>query len=124
MKKSSRKGFTITELVIVIAVIAILAAVLIPTFASVIDNANESAALQKAKNAYTDYMANINYATEEPEANLVVSSGGYWFVVENGSMEATAYEEIPDKAETYTVMQIVGGTLEEVTVPTTSNPAA
>ena len=42
MKKSNRKGFTIVELVIVIAVIAILAAVLIPTFASIVKKANDS----------------------------------------------------------------------------------
>ena len=36
MKKSNKKGFTIVELVIVIAVIAILAAVLIPTFVRLI----------------------------------------------------------------------------------------
>ena len=47
--KLNKKGFTIVELVIVIAVIAILAAVLIPTFNSVITKANESAALQEAK---------------------------------------------------------------------------
>jgi prepilin-type N-terminal cleavage/methylation domain-containing protein len=44
----NRKGFTIVELVIVIAVIAILAAVLIPTFSGVVQKANESAALQEA----------------------------------------------------------------------------
>ena len=44
----NKKGFTIVELVIVIAVIAILAGVLIPTFSGVIQKANESAALQKA----------------------------------------------------------------------------
>lgn len=38
--KNTRKGFTITELVIVIAVIAILAAVLIPTFSNLIKKAN------------------------------------------------------------------------------------
>ena len=38
-----RHGFTIMELVIVIAVIAVLAAVLIPTFANVIRRANQSA---------------------------------------------------------------------------------
>ena len=38
----NRKGFTIVELVIVIAIIAILAAVLIPTFASLIAKANVS----------------------------------------------------------------------------------
>lgn len=42
MGKTNRKGFTIVELVIVIAVIAILAAVLIPTFASIVSKANES----------------------------------------------------------------------------------
>lgn len=36
MKKSKQKGFTLVELVIVIAVIAILSAVLIPTFSNVV----------------------------------------------------------------------------------------
>ena len=53
MKKMNKKGFTIVELVIVIAVIGILAAVLIPTFSSVIEKANKSAAEQELKNAYT-----------------------------------------------------------------------
>lgn len=43
MKKLlNKKGFTIVELVIVIAVIAVLAAVLIPTFSSLIEKANIS----------------------------------------------------------------------------------
>ena len=42
MKKPNKKGFTIVELVIVIAVVAILAAVLIPTFVNVVKKANVS----------------------------------------------------------------------------------
>ena len=42
MKKTNKKGFTIVELVVVIAVVAILAAVLIPTFVSVVNKANVS----------------------------------------------------------------------------------
>lgn len=42
----NKKGFTIVELVIVIAVIAILAAVLIPTFADLVKRANESVDIQ------------------------------------------------------------------------------
>jgi len=42
MRNTNKKGFTIVELVIVVAVIAILAAVLIPTFSSIIRKANIS----------------------------------------------------------------------------------
>ena len=58
MKKNNRKGFTIVELVIVIAVIAILAGVLIPTFSGIVEKANRSAALQEAQNAYKEAYAN------------------------------------------------------------------
>ena len=53
MRKSNRKGFTIVELVIVIAVIAILAAVLIPTFASIIKKANLSSDQSAVRNMNT-----------------------------------------------------------------------
>ena len=58
MRSKSKKGFTIVELVIVIAVIAILAAVLIPTFSSLIKKANESADLQNTRNMNTVIAAN------------------------------------------------------------------
>jgi len=43
MNRSTKKAFTIVELVIVIAVIAVLAAVLIPTFGMIITNAEKAA---------------------------------------------------------------------------------
>lgn len=57
MKKMNKKGFTIVELVIVIAVIAILAAVMIPTFSGIVDKAQMSATLQKARANYTEVYA-------------------------------------------------------------------
>ena len=59
--KRNRKGFTIVELVIVIAVIAILAAVLIPTFSSLINKAKESSDTALVKNL------NIIMAADEAE---------------------------------------------------------
>lgn len=56
MKKQTKKGFTLVELVIVIAVIAILSAILIPTFGNVISQANETAAMDNAKTAYTNFL--------------------------------------------------------------------
>jgi type IV pilus assembly protein PilA len=57
MKKMNKKGFTIVELVIVIAVIAILAAVFVPTFSNVVTKAKESAAIQEVRNAYVETIA-------------------------------------------------------------------
>ena len=60
MAKKLKKAFTITELVIVIAVVAILAAVLIPTFTNIIDKANESSDMQAVRE--------MNLALENSEA--------------------------------------------------------
>lgn len=59
MKRSTEKGFTVVELVIVVAVIAILAAVLVPTFSEVVRNAKVSKDVSLCKNA------NIALATHE-----------------------------------------------------------
>ncbi len=65
MKNSKNRGFTIVELVIVIAVIAILAGVLIPTFVSVIKKANTSADVQATRQMNTQ-LAMLD-ATDKPE---------------------------------------------------------
>ena len=59
MKRSTKKGFTIVELVIVIAIIAILAAVLIPTFASLIAKANLSNDQQAIRNMNTSLAVQV-----------------------------------------------------------------
>ncbi len=68
----NKKGFTIVELVIVIAILAILAAVLIPTFASLIKKANEANAQTEAKNLITEMLANI--LDKDGDADLIVVS--------------------------------------------------
>ena len=73
MLKIKKKGFTIVELVIVIAVIAILAAVLIPTFASVIKNAEQSTALQACKSASTEYLSEQMQANPGKTARDILS---------------------------------------------------
>lgn len=46
MKKSNKKGFTLVELIVVIAIMAILAAVLIPTVTNKINDAKKATAKQ------------------------------------------------------------------------------
>ena len=71
MKNKLKKGFTIVELVIVIAVIAILAAVLIPTFSSITNSARESAALQEAKSGSETILALTTGTLPENSAFIV-----------------------------------------------------
>ena len=86
MKKMNKKGFTIVELVIVIAVIAILSAVLIPTFSNVIANANKTAALQEARNNYTEYVAEAA-AKGDVAVNVFVEVKGGWVIVKDAQVQ-------------------------------------
>lgn len=94
IKRNNKKGFTIVELVIVIAVIAILAAVLIPTFSGIIKKANISADTQLCKNMNTalsmakaegkalDTMEDVLFAINEAGyviENLNPTTEGYYF---------------------------------------------
>ena len=72
MKRTNKKGFTIVELVIVIAVVAILAAVLIPTFVSLVNKANESADIQAARQM-NDAVA-VVAATDNPTFEQVIGA--------------------------------------------------
>ena len=96
----SKKGFTIVELVIVIAVIAILAAVLIPTFSNLVKKANIANDTALAKNintALTAYKA-TNAGDMEFEdviaaardagyiiSNLNPTTAGHYFVWEKST---------------------------------------
>ncbi len=77
MKRTDKKGFTIVELVIVIAVIAILAAVLIPNISKLVRKANESSDLSLVRNLNTALtVENKDYATAH-EAFETVKDAGY-----------------------------------------------
>ena len=78
-KRNNKKGFTIVELVIVIAVIAILAAVLIPTFSNIVKKANLSNDQQNVRNMNTalavEVIPNSKFATAGDAINALYGEG-------------------------------------------------
>ena len=95
--RKAKKGFTIIELVIVIAVIGILAAVLIPTFSNVIDKANATAAMENAKNAYTNFLVDNAEKLDQSKANFQINvDNKYYFEVKAGQFDTTVHTKTID----------------------------
>ena len=93
LTKNSKKGFTIVELVVVIAVIGILTAVMIPTFSGVIKKAERTVATEEASSYIVAYQSwliekdQLGY-TGEPEYFVTSdtnynSSKSYYKIVDN-----------------------------------------
>jgi type IV pilus assembly protein PilA len=110
LNKKNQKGFTLIELMIVIAIIGILAAIAIPNFISYRKRSYNTAANSDMKNVYTSAQAYytdhptgeptlpnlINYGFRQTsDVNVTVNSGT------QAAFEAVAYHGSGDK--TYTV---------------------
>ena len=52
MKKNNKKGFTLAELLIVVAIIAVLVAIAIPVFTTQLEKSRESTDLANVRSAY------------------------------------------------------------------------
>ena len=78
MKRTNKKGFTIVELVIVIAVIAILAAVLIPNISRLVRKAHVSSDLSLVRNL------NMALETESATMDYPTAYSAFQAVKENG----------------------------------------
>ena len=77
MKKNNKKGFTLAELLIVVAIIAVLTAIAIPIFTNQLEKARESTDAANIRSAYAEIATalvagDLDYSTGD---TLTVSGG-------------------------------------------------
>ena len=68
----NKRGFTLAELLIVVAIIAVLVAVAIPVFTSQLEKAREATVIANLRSAYAE--ASVAYTTENYEGNVTKGS--------------------------------------------------
>ena len=114
LKKSRNGGFTLVELMVVVAVIAILAAIAMPQFLSAADRARtakETADIQIIKNATQIYMIDKNVDTPPTVENLYKEG----YLTEH-------VKTAKDKEYTITYEAVNGGTAKAVVVKAPDAP--
>lgn len=73
LKKRNKKGFTLAELLIVVAIIAVLVAIAIPVFTTQLEKSREATDTANVRSAYADVMA--SYLTNaDSDVSMTVSA--------------------------------------------------
>lgn len=118
--KKAKRGFTLVELSIVITVLALLAAVLIPTFSGVINEAGIKTARVAAEEEISYYLAEQE-SFASMKGDYIVVYGGYAFLVDDGEFDSSAYDLSDGKPEKKEISLTCGKDDKSVTIKLVTN---
>ena len=74
MNKMNKKGFTLAELLIVVAIIAVLVAIAIPVFTTQLERSREATDLSNIRSAYAEAMSDFLANGADSTASAVVTT--------------------------------------------------
>ncbi len=76
MKKNNKKGFTLAELLIVVAIIAVLVAIAIPVFTTQLEKSKEATDLANLRSAYAGCVTSyLTDSTKDATADVPACRG-------------------------------------------------
>lgn len=95
LKKMNKKGFTLAELLIVVAIIAVLVAISIPIFSAQLEKAKEATDMANIRSAYAEVIANYLGDSQKHEASVDLKSNKDDYVSDkNAEIAGVKYEVI------------------------------
>ena len=95
MKKMNKKGFTLAELLIVVAIIAVLVAVAIPVFNTQLEKARQGTDLANLRSSYAEAVANY-LTSDESTQSASVAGATYKMQNKNGNLALVDTDALAD----------------------------
>jgi prepilin-type N-terminal cleavage/methylation domain-containing protein len=118
MKKLlNKKGFTLIELIVVIAIIAILAAILIPALLNYIQEANQTREQSDARSTYTAVVLQVATGTQAGYTDAPVTT--FTGIVQPTNLTCT-FSAVDFAVTAFDCVQTVGG--HTYSAPTFAKP--
>ena len=95
LKKMNKKGFTLAELLIVVAIIAVLVAISIPIFSEQLEKAKEATDMANIRTAYAEVVAEYLGDSKEHVASVTLKSDtSNYKSDENAEIAGVKYKDI------------------------------
>ena len=95
LKKMNKKGFTLAELLIVVAIIAVLVAISIPIFSAQLEKAKEATDMANIRSAYAEVVAAYLGDSQKHDASVELKSDTSNYESDpNATVAGVKYSEI------------------------------
>ena len=108
LKKMNKKGFTLAELLIVVAIIAVLVAISIPIFSAQLEKAKEATDMANIRSAYAEVIANyLDDSTKRYTINVPLKSNTKdWKSGDDAKLGGVKYEDLINTGDEKTSIDV------------------